>query len=277
MTKFPDFWRALASPFDQQEIKTRPQGGRQLKYVTARSVMNRLDEVAGPENWWDEYHQSERSVVCKLSLRLPDGQVLTKTDIGGCAGMQDEGDDDKSGFSDAFKRAAVKFGIGRHLYGDGIASFPERPSPASQAPLGNIAKPADRPTPAPPATPKRNASQSALVELDSWPVGDSQERFNELKDLLYRFVDQELKDNPFAATLWGFFWWVAKWAISNKVVEASLDGLKNSDVLCIATDCLSIKGAYWMRRQIDNYKSMKYNQTMSNDREASNNGLARVG
>jgi hypothetical protein len=37
--------------------------------------------------------------------------------------MSDSGDDDKSGFSDAFKRAAVKFGIGRYLYRDGVPRF----------------------------------------------------------------------------------------------------------------------------------------------------------
>jgi len=69
--------------------------------------MNRLDNVLGPENWWDEYIPSENSVLCRLSIRLPDGSTLTKADAGGYAGMADQGDDDKSGFSDAFKRAAV--------------------------------------------------------------------------------------------------------------------------------------------------------------------------
>jgi hypothetical protein len=39
--------------------------------------------------------------------------------------MSDEGDDDKSGFSDSFKRAAVKFGIGRYLYKDGVPRWAE--------------------------------------------------------------------------------------------------------------------------------------------------------
>ena len=77
-----------------------------------RTVMNRLDDVLGPANWWDEYSPQENSVICHLTIRLPDGTTLTKCDAGGYAGMSDSGDDDKSGFSDAFKRAAVKFGIG---------------------------------------------------------------------------------------------------------------------------------------------------------------------
>ncbi|ODU01368.1 MAG: hypothetical protein ABS79_01845 [Planctomycetes bacterium SCN 63-9] len=93
--------------------------------------MNRLDSVIGPENWWDEYTQLQNGILCKLTVRLPDGEEICKSDAGGHAGMSDEGDDEKSGFSDAFKRAAVKFGIGRHLYGEGIPRFtfpaPNRP------------------------------------------------------------------------------------------------------------------------------------------------------
>jgi hypothetical protein len=122
-TKYPEIFRALAEPFSGQEIKTRPQGGQKLQYVTARTVMNRLDSVLGPEGWWDHYEAHQESVTCRLTILLPDGRELTKEDAGGYAGMADSGDDDKSGYSDAFKRAAVKFGVGRHLYRDGIPQF----------------------------------------------------------------------------------------------------------------------------------------------------------
>ena len=123
MTKHKALFDALAAQFGPAEVKTRNQAGRQFLYVTARTVMNRLDAVLGPENWWDDYTPLERSVICRLTIRLADGTVLTKVDAGGMAGMSDAGDDDKSGYSDAFKRAAVKFGVGRYLYGDGIASL----------------------------------------------------------------------------------------------------------------------------------------------------------
>lgn len=123
MTKFPELFSALFKPFDHSEVKSRQQAGRTLHYVTARTVANRLDAVLGPENWWDEYIASEHSVLCKLTVRLPDGTTLTKADAGGYAGMSDQGDDDKSGYSDAFKRAAVKFGVARYLYRDGVPDF----------------------------------------------------------------------------------------------------------------------------------------------------------
>jgi hypothetical protein len=123
MNQHLELFAALAAHFEPDEVRTRPQGGRQLQYITARTVMNRLDDVLGPANWWDEYVPLEHSVICRLTVRLPDGTTLTKSDAGGYAGMPDSGDDDKSGFSDAFKRAAVKFGIGRYLYRDGVPRF----------------------------------------------------------------------------------------------------------------------------------------------------------
>jgi hypothetical protein len=98
--------------------------------------MNRLDEVLGPANWWDEYLPQEHSVICRLTIRLPDGTTLTKSDAGGYAGMSDSGDDDKSGFSDAFKHAAVKFGVGRYLYRDGVPSFVQEHHGLSAAAAG---------------------------------------------------------------------------------------------------------------------------------------------
>jgi len=54
MTQHPDLFAALAAPFESHEVKLRSQTGRQLTYITARTAMNRLDNVLGPENWWDE-------------------------------------------------------------------------------------------------------------------------------------------------------------------------------------------------------------------------------
>ena len=123
MTQHPDLFAALAAPFDPSELKLRSQAGRQMPYVTARTIMNRFDEVLGPENWWDDFVPLEHSVICRLTIRLPDGTILTKCDAGGYAGLADPGDDDKSGFADAFKRTAVKFGVGRYLYRDGVPRF----------------------------------------------------------------------------------------------------------------------------------------------------------
>lgn len=123
MTKYPDLFANLAAPFESSQVRTRSQGGKSFSYVTARTIMNRLDDVLGPEDWWPVYTPGENSVQCAITIRLPDGSLLTKADAGGYAGMSDSGDDDKSGYSDGLKRAAAVFGVGRYLYGEGVPQF----------------------------------------------------------------------------------------------------------------------------------------------------------
>ena len=156
---------ALAGPFGAGEVKQREGSkGLLLDYVTSRTVMNRLDDVIGPPNWWDRYEARENSVVCYLTVRLPDGQELTKSDAGGYAGMSDAGDDDKSGYADAFKRAAVKFGVGRYLYRDGVPSFARE---AHETP-----RPGAEPRPEPvPSTGRNGAVKNGKHEPDRPPQG----------------------------------------------------------------------------------------------------------
>ncbi len=113
--------QALSAPFDPKEVRFKPAvvtGNRALAlaYVDARVIQDRLDEVLGVTGWQDEYEcLADGSVVCRLHLRLGD-EWITKMDVGGQSEQPDEGDRRKAAFSDALKRAAVKFGIGRYLY-----------------------------------------------------------------------------------------------------------------------------------------------------------------
>jgi hypothetical protein len=113
--------QALATPFEPSKVKFKPavvSGNRALAlaYVDVRAIQDRLDDVLGVERWQDEYEVlPDGSVVCKLRLRLGD-EWITKMDVGGPSGQPDEGDRRKAAFSDALKRAAVKFGVGRYLY-----------------------------------------------------------------------------------------------------------------------------------------------------------------
>ncbi len=113
--------KALAAPFDLTEVKFKPavvSGNRALAlaYVDARVIQDRLDEVLGVTGWQDDYEcLPDGSVVCRLRIRVG-GEWLTKVDVGGPSEQPDEGDRRKAAFSDALKRAAVKFGVGRYLY-----------------------------------------------------------------------------------------------------------------------------------------------------------------
>jgi hypothetical protein len=112
---------ALAEPFDPAEVRFKPavvsaNRALALAYVNARVVQSRLDEVLGVDGWQDDYEcLADGSVVCRLRLRMG-VEWITKVDVGGPSEQPDGGDRLKAAFSDALKRAAVKFGVGRYLY-----------------------------------------------------------------------------------------------------------------------------------------------------------------
>tara|TARA_Y100001937_G_scaffold11738_3_gene14609 strand:- start:10872 stop:11672 length:801 start_codon:yes stop_codon:yes gene_type:complete len=124
-------WNKLTKPFDDKDVFWRidraySSWARVLCYLDARAVMDRLDEAVGPENWQDKYFETASGKnMCELSIKI-DGEWVTKSD--GAGNTNIEGD--KGGISDAFKRAAVKWGIGRHLYSLGetkVNLSPEKP------------------------------------------------------------------------------------------------------------------------------------------------------
>lgn len=129
-----DLFDALAAPFPVEEVLWRvgptneryrkegePLRGMPLCYIDARAVMDRLDSVVGFDGWQCTYTPGvSTSIVCNISLRFPviyqNNQVghewVSKGDGAGATDMEA----DKGALSDAFKRAAVRWGIGRYLY-----------------------------------------------------------------------------------------------------------------------------------------------------------------
>jgi len=108
----------LHKPFPANEIEWRVGStnadktrGLALAYLTARHVMDRLDEVCGVANWQDRYEFHGTRTVCYLSIKIGD-EWVTKADGAGDSDVEAE----KGAISDALKRAAVKWGIGRYLY-----------------------------------------------------------------------------------------------------------------------------------------------------------------
>ena len=104
----------LKAAFDEREVKTLKQSWGEVRYITARMVMDRLDDVVSPIGWTDSYIVlSDGSVECSLSITFDGSEWLTRCDVGTAEGTEPM----KSAYSDALKRAAVKFGVGRYLYG----------------------------------------------------------------------------------------------------------------------------------------------------------------
>lgn len=112
-------WKALAAPFPPEAVSWRVGSiskkdktkAKALAYLDARDVMNRLDAVAGPANWQCRYSHAAVKTVCDIAIRV-DGEWVWKADGAGDTDIEAE----KGSLSDAFKRAAVRWGIGRYLY-----------------------------------------------------------------------------------------------------------------------------------------------------------------
>jgi len=123
MTKNPELisWE-LKRPWPTNQVKERKgPGGKMLSYVDARQVMARLDAVVGPDGWQSHYSEIGGNCCCTLSIKMGD-QWIAKSDGAGETSIEGE----KGQFSDAFKRAAVSFGVARYLYRDGPLLSPEQ-------------------------------------------------------------------------------------------------------------------------------------------------------
>lgn len=121
----------LNAPTPKEAIKTRPGKGKSgaLRYVDARYVMERLDDAVGPFGWTDSYREVDNGVVCTISLTL-DGEVwIPKSDVGTPSNIEPV----KGKYSDAFKRAAVRWGIARDLYEDDVPDPAAEPKPKAEA------------------------------------------------------------------------------------------------------------------------------------------------
>ena len=122
----------LAAPFPSALVRWRAvevdeQNGQALvvPYVEAAAVMDRLDQVVGPEGWSYDFEL------------LPDGTVkgkltvlgITKCNRGAVVGDNiSAADKVKGDASDGLKRAAVLFGIGRYLARVGPVRVPYDPA-----------------------------------------------------------------------------------------------------------------------------------------------------
>lgn len=120
--------KELQRPFIPEDIEWRIQSwgkhqsgdywAQVLAYVTNRAIQNRLDDVVGPMNWQNEFKDWHGdSQLCGISIRLEDPSDtldawVTKWDGAECTNIEAI----KGGLSDAMKRAAVQWGIGRYLY-----------------------------------------------------------------------------------------------------------------------------------------------------------------
>lgn len=119
--------KQLKDPFDPKFIKWRVGAtnekrangqviekatkGIALAYIDSREVMKRLDAVCGVGGWQDRYIPVQDGFICELSIKIND-EWITKSNASGYTHVEPI----KGGASDALKRTASVWGIGRYLY-----------------------------------------------------------------------------------------------------------------------------------------------------------------
>lgn len=131
MEQFEKIKEKLAAPFPSKEVKFRvgmksknKTTAMALAYIDARAVSKRLDDVVGIENWESklipQYEMGEiKGFICELTVYFGERKI-TRSDFGYLSSEDNpkakKSDSIKGAASDALKRAAVHFGIGRYLY-----------------------------------------------------------------------------------------------------------------------------------------------------------------
>lgn len=90
-----------------------------LLYKDSRCDMRILDETVGNENWECEFYECKGTLFCKVGIRCKDvdgGEEFVKMVWKSNAGAPSNMEAQKGEASDALKRAAFTWGIGRELY-----------------------------------------------------------------------------------------------------------------------------------------------------------------
>ena len=137
MAKFAtiDMLKTLAAPTPKDEVKTKPGrgGSGNLSFIDARFVFDRFDTALGPNLWqleigWSadidlepRLNRNNQAIdgteahgsypLARIGVFCEQGWVW-RTDIGSYSDIESV----KGGVSDAIKRTAVQWGVGRDLY-----------------------------------------------------------------------------------------------------------------------------------------------------------------
>lgn len=109
--KIPYQWRV------QSFSKTKPEATC-VAYIDARDVMNLLDAHCS-EGWQNDYKEIKGNLFCGIGIKI-NNEWEWRWDCGTESNTEKE----KGEASDSFKRAAVKWGIGRFLYDLEIVRVP---------------------------------------------------------------------------------------------------------------------------------------------------------
>jgi len=115
-------------PFKWRVQSTNQYACTCVAYIDARDVQDLLDEVVGASRWQTRYSEHKGNLFCEIGILVtqrhngdPVENWVWKSDCG----TESQVEKQKGEASDAFKRAAVMWGVGRFLYSLGIIKIKE--------------------------------------------------------------------------------------------------------------------------------------------------------
>ena len=107
-------------PFKWRVQSTNQYGCTCVAYIDARDVQIMFDSICKPENWQVLYEEHKGNLFAKIGIKK-DSEWIWKSDCGTESNIEKQ----KGESSDAFKRAAVMWGVGRFLYSLDIIKIKE--------------------------------------------------------------------------------------------------------------------------------------------------------
>lgn len=118
-------------PFKWRVQSSNQYGASCVAYIDARQVQDLLDEVCGQDGWQCKYEEHKGNLFCSIGIReyfnsrdFQDKTCLDEWVWKSDCGTESNVEKQKGEASDAFKRAAVMWGVGRFLYSKKIIKLP---------------------------------------------------------------------------------------------------------------------------------------------------------
>ena len=100
-------------PFKWRVQSAKDWGADCVAYIDARDVQDLLDEVCGMDGWQVKYEEHKGNLFASIGVWCEEEKhYMWKSDCGTESNVEKQ----KGEASDAFKRAAVMWGVGRFLY-----------------------------------------------------------------------------------------------------------------------------------------------------------------
>lgn len=114
--KLEDLKKRIPFKWRVQSFSKRKPKAQCVAYIDARSAMDLLDDVCGADRWQDEYQVIHDHLYSRIGINVSTDLANPLWVWKGDCGIESNMEKEKGEASDAFKRAGVKWGIGRFLY-----------------------------------------------------------------------------------------------------------------------------------------------------------------